>query len=355
MKKISLMFILACFVWAGCSHSKKVEKKIRSVKVAQVVSLNESSNKLILPATLNERRGVDLAFRVGGPLVTLNNIVGAYVKKGDVVASIDQRDFSVGLDKAESNYKLSKKEYERYKELLKRKSVSQSMFDQMEARYILAKGNYEDAKHAFEDTQIRAPYSGYIDRVYVENFQKVVPGQPIVSFIDLSSYKVTAWISADDVAKVGDDTRYVCKVKEADKTLSFDACFLELGSKSDFTKQSYPISVVIENTDGIKLRAGTSMLLELYSQDVNEGTSNVIPVTSLFTHAGNTCVWVLKNQKVELRNVQVDRVLSDVEVVVAKGLSNSEVIISAGANYLQQGEEVKIYKGFSKTNKGHQL
>ena len=109
MKKISLMLILTCFVWAGCSHSKKVEKKIRSVKVAQVVSLNESNNKLTLPATLNERRGVDLAFRVGGPLVTLNNIVGAYVKKGDVVASIDQRDFSVGLNKAESNYKLSKR------------------------------------------------------------------------------------------------------------------------------------------------------------------------------------------------------------------------------------------------------
>lgn len=323
--------------------------------MAKVVTLNESQNKVTLTATLNERRGVDLAFRVGGPLVYLNNVVGSYVKKGDVVASIDERDFKVGLQKAESNYKLSKNEYERYHELLKQNSVSQSVFDRIEAQYILAKGNYEDARHAFEDTQLRAPYSGYIDRVNVENYQKVAPGQPIAYFIDMSSYKVTSWVSVEDAQSVGEDTRFTCVIKDADSTYRFNAKLLELGSKASFTKQSYPLSVVLEDVEGLKLRAGMSILLEMYNQSESASSSSVVPVTALFAQGEQSCVWVLKDNQVERRNVVVEKILSDSEALVQNGVKPGELVVSAGANYLREGQKVEIYKGFSKTNKGNQL
>ncbi len=355
MRKRKLFLFLVLAVLIGCKENKQVQKKERSVKVTKVESLDKAMNKLTLPATVNERRRVDLAFRVGGPLVTLNNIVGSYVEKDQVIASIDNRDFQVGLSKAESNYKLAKAEYERYKMLLSQESVSKSLFDKIEAQYILAKGNYEDAKNALEDTQLRAPFSGYVDLVYVENFEKVNPGQPIVSFLDLSTYKVNAWISVNDAKLIDDNSSFLCVINDKDSTYRIDAKLLELGSKSNFSKQSYPISVVIEAPKSVKLRAGMTAQLQVYKSNDTNSDLCVIPVTSVFSTGKEKCVWIFRNNQVSKRIVELGQILSDDEIVIDKGLKENEVVVTAGVNYLQEGEKVKIYKGFSSTNKGNQL
>ncbi len=55
--------------------------------------------------------------------------------------------------------------------------------------------------------------------VYVENYEKVNPGQPIVSFLDLSTYKVVAWISEEDAKSVTKDTKFLTEIETADTTL----------------------------------------------------------------------------------------------------------------------------------------
>ncbi len=355
MRKGKLFLFLLIGVLFGCKENKQAQKKERSVKVAKVESLDKTMNKLTLPATVNERRRVDLAFRVGGPLVTLNNIVGSYVEKDQIIASIDNRDFKVGLSKAESHYKLAKAEYERYKMLLSQESVSKSLFDKMEAQYVLAKGNFEDAKNALEDTELKAPFSGYVNLVYVENFEKVNPGQPIVSFLDLSSYKINAWISVEDAKTIDTNTELICVINDKDSTYQFDASLLELGSKSNFTKQSYPISAVIEAPQGVKLRAGMTAQLEIFKGSKNTNSLCVVPVTSVFSRGKDNCVWILSNNQVTKRIVKLGQILSTDEIVIENGLNEDEVVVTAGVNYLQEGEKVKIFKGFSSTNKGNQL
>ncbi len=355
MRKGKLFLFLLLGVLFGCKESKQLQKKERSVKVTKVESFDKTMNKLTLPATLNERRRVDLAFRVGGPLVTLNNIVGSYVEKGQVIACVDNRDFKVALSKAESNYTLAKTEYERYKMLLSQESVSKSLFDKMEAQYVLAKGNYEDAKNAFEDTELKAPFSGYVDLVYVENFEKVNPGQPIVSFLDLSSYKINAWISVEDAKSIDSNTEFVCVVNDKDSAYQFKATLLELGSKSNFTKQSYPISAVMEAPENVKLRAGMTAQLEIFKGMENKSNLCLVPVTAVFSRGKDNCVWILNNNQVTKRTVELGQILSNEEIVINRGLSENEVVVTAGVNYLQEGEKVKIYKGFSSSNKGNQL
>jgi len=355
MRKGSLFLFLLITVLFGCKENKQIQKKERGVKVTKVESFDKTMNKLTLPATVNERRRVDLAFRVGGPLVSLNNIVGSYVEKGQIIASIDNRDFKVGLSNAESNYKLANAEYERYKMLLSQESVSKSLFDKMEAQYVLAKGNYENAKNALEDTELRAPFSGYVDLVYVENYEKVNPGQPIVSFLDLSSYKINAWISVEDAKSIDSNTEFVCVINDIDSTYQLNSKLLELGSKSSFTKQSYPISTVIEAPQGVKLRAGMTAQLLVYKSTKNKSDLCVVPVTSVFSSGKENCVWILNQNVVTKRIVKLGQILSTDEIVIENGLKEEEIVVTAGINYLQEGEKVKIFKGFSSTNKGNQL
>ncbi len=355
MRNCKLFLVLLATVLFGCSESKQVKRNLRSVNVAKVTSLTQSEDKMVLPATVNERRRVDLAFRVGGPLVMLNNIVGSYVEKGQVIASIDDRDFKVGLSKAESNYKMAKAEYERYKTLLEQNSVSKSVFDKMEMQYVMAKGNYEDAKNAFEDTHLKAPFSGYVDMVYVENFEKVNPGQPIVSFLDLSTYKVLAWVSQQDAKLLNEHTKFITEIQTNDSTYHVEGKLLELGSKASMSKQSYPVSVVIEAPAGLKLRAGVTAKLEIYKSFTGASDLCVVPVTSVFSRGEDSYVWIYKDSTVTKQQVVLGKILSTDEIVIEKGVKTDELVVSAGVNYLQDGEKVSVYKGFSKTNIGNQL
>lgn len=340
----------------ACQEKKQIKKSVRPVRVVKVRADKVNQGKIILPASINELKEVKLAFRVGGPLVKLNNIVGSYVKKGEVIAQIDPRDFKIAIESAESRYLQAKSEYERYKNLLAKKSVSKSLFDQMETNYTLAKTGYESAKNSLIDTEIKAPFSGYINMLFVENFEKVNPGTPIVSLLDYSNYEVNAWISAQDMDKINSETEFVCIVKNG-TTYRLIGKIKEIGTKSDMSKQSYPISVLVEVPKDLKLRSGMTAHLEIITPKIKAASTFLVPVTSVFSKVNKTCVWVFyeKTNTVSLRQVELGSIVSEEMLSVIDGLFVNEYVVTAGVHYLQEGQQVKMMSKFSKSNIGNQL
>ena len=99
----SLLFVVPAIavVLGGCKAEPPV-KPIRPVKtmiIGDVAAVSGRSFSGRAKAT----EEVNLSFRVSGPLVSLPVDVGTVVKKGDVVAQIDPRDFSLALDNARAN------------------------------------------------------------------------------------------------------------------------------------------------------------------------------------------------------------------------------------------------------------
>ncbi len=354
-KRLIVLSLSILIMMTGCGEKKQIKKSVRPVRVVKVSS-NLNQAKIVLPASINELKEVKLAFRVGGPLVKLNNIVGSYVKKGEVIAQIDPRDFKIAVESAESMYFQAKAEYERYKNLLAKKSVSKSLFDQMETNYKLAKTSYESAKNSLIDTEIKAPFSGYINTLFVENFEEVNPGAPIVSLLDYSNYEVNAWISAQDMDKINSETEFVCIVKN-ETTHRLKGRIKEIGAKSGLSKQSYPISVLVEVPKDFKLRAGMTANLEIITPNKESHFSFLVPVTSVFSKENKTCVWIFNEQTntVSLKQVKLGSIVSDEMLSVTDGLRDNDNVVTAGVHYLHEGQQVKMMSKFSKSNVGNQL
>lgn len=330
-------------ILTGCQEEKQVEKPIRPVKIVKVSVDKGQQSKIILPASINELKEVKLAFRVGGPLIKLNNIVGNYVQKGDIIAQIDPRDFKIAVESAESRYLQAKTEYERYKNLLAKNSVSKSLFDQMETNYTLAKTSYESAENALIDTELKAPFSGYINTLFVENFEKINPGAPIISLLDCSSYEVNAWISAQDVNKIKTETKFVCVINNG-VTYSLNGKLKEIGAKSGLTKQSYPISVLINAPKNIKLRAGMTATLEIIQSNKELQQTFLVPVTAVFSKDKKTSVWIFNENTntVTLRSVEIGDIVSSETITVINGLQENEHVVTAGVHYLYENQRVKM-------------
>jgi len=358
MSKSKLLILSACVLtlMAGCTEKKQVKKPVRPVRVEKVSADRIDQDKIILPASINELKEVKLAFRVGGPLVKLNNIVGSYVEKGEVIAQIDPRDFKIAVESAESRYLQAKAEYERYKNLFAKKSVSKSLFDQIETNYKLTKASFESAKNSLIDTELKAPFSGYINTLFVENFEKVNPGAPVVSLLDYSNYEVNAWISAHDMDKITSETEFICVVKNG-ANHRLKGRIKEIGTKSGRSKQSYPISVLVEVPTDIKLRAGMTANLEIITPNMEAHSTFQIPVTAVFSKENKTCVWIFNEQTntVSLKQVKLGSIVSDEILTITDGLGGKEYVVTAGVHYLYDGQQVKMMSEFSKSNVGNQL
>lgn len=110
---------------------------------------------------------------------------GMSVGSGTPLVTISSRNIADGdpVQRARIAYEISKKEYERMKELVKNKIVSDKDFAQAEQSYENARLSYEalSKNHSAIGQSITAPIAGYVKSVLVKEGDYVTIGQPLVS------------------------------------------------------------------------------------------------------------------------------------------------------------------------------
>ena len=110
---------------------------------------------------------------------------GMSVGSGTPLVTISSKNIADGdpVQRARIAYEVSKKEYERMKELVKNKIVSDKDFAQAEQSYENARLSYEalSKNHSAIGQSITAPIAGYVKSILVKEGDYVTIGQPLVS------------------------------------------------------------------------------------------------------------------------------------------------------------------------------
>lgn len=141
----------------------------------------------VLPSQGDER---EAAASASGVVMFSNpNLVeGTAVKAGQQLFVIESNgmadnNMSVRFQEATANYTVAKAEYERKRQLADDKIVSQSELQRAKARYETAKAAYDNLKGNFSQkgAVVRAPISGYVQRIHVTNGGYVEAGGPVVT------------------------------------------------------------------------------------------------------------------------------------------------------------------------------
>ena len=114
--------------FSACRSSETNEKQVLMVKT-ETVKNYENELQVTYPGRVKAAADVDLAFRVAGPIIRIPVQVGSFVRKGEVIAEIDPRDYELQYKATEAEYKQIKSEAERVIELYNRKSVPENDYD----------------------------------------------------------------------------------------------------------------------------------------------------------------------------------------------------------------------------------
>ena len=347
-----LLFCLA--VAAGCNNQEAEKTEIiRKVKLA-TVCLADSLEYYTYSGVINEKSDVGLAFRVAGPIQQIEVDEGDYVRKGQLVAQIDPRDYEIQLKAAQGQYEKVKAEADRVIELRKRNSVARNDYDKSVAGLKMAEANLEHAKDQMNDTKLLAPFSGYIQEVNFEEGEMVDAGMPVATLIDVTGYEVEVGIPMSMYVKRDDFVSFTGK----QTSVSENEFPLQLAgfSRTADNNQLYKLDLRLTPDENPELAPGMNTEVTI-AVKTDFRDKLCVPLNAVFRKDGDTFVWVFSPEKgiVNSRRVTTGQLTGENLVVLTSGVDAGEKVVAAGVHHLQENQEVEILENVSETNAGGML
>ena len=318
--KLIPVFVLAALM--SCSQPPVKEQGPRPVKLAEVTSLNlveKSFSGVVSPDQFS-----DLAFKMSGPLISLKVDEGQKVRTGQVVAEIDPQDFKWEYEAKKASFQTAEAQLQRAKKLLSKQAISKQEYETTEASYSNAKAAFEYAQNQLEQTKLRAPFDGFIQKKYVENYQKVQAGQGIVCLINPNKLQIQYTMPETNIT---------------------------------YFSTPYQIYVEFDNYKGIRFKAkvkeyveaspdGSGVPVFLYIDDPEFKGAVLAPLAAIVASEENNDKFVFvynaQSQKVERRQIEESGLVGKDNVIITKGLKAGDQVVSAGATRLVEGQQVKV-------------
>ena len=340
---------------AGCSSSDSDSDapapelarpaKIHTLDTEQVTLLRS------YPATLEASRKSNLAFRVSGQLRELPARSGAQVKKGDLLARLDNSDYQNALDARSAAHKLAKVQYDQAKKLKASNLASQLQLDQATASLNAAKANLTQANDNFRYTRLTAPFDGVIAKVSIDNYQAVQTGVPVMQLqasqqLDVSFSVPESLISQMSRITNPDVLSAICgevffSTHPGD---GYRACYKEHEMVPDPLTRNYKVLFDVDTPEAFSALPGMSANIVLDFSGFMAGDLEpilVAPVESVHEYEGGSWVWRI-NDQMRAERVQVKLgTLGDHGFEIVEGLAQGDKLVAAGLSHVRDNMLLK--------------
>ena len=354
MKGVVFSLFGLILLMCACGNSQTKQDRGKATVQADTVKSYQGELSIIYPGKIKAASEVKLSLRVAGPIRAVLPEVGAFVKKGELIAEIDPRDYEIQLSATEAEYNQVKEEAGRVIELYKRGSVPANDYDKAVSGLKQITAKYNAHKNALADTRLTAPFDGYIQKKFFDAHEIVNIGTPVLSMINNDYYEVNIDIPSSDFVRRESFKEFYC---EADvfPGVKIPLELLDVTQQANYN-QLFRVRFRMKPEEKLNLAAGMSVSVTIRFEPGQEGLS-IIPISSLFQKEDKSYVWVYDTAQmtVKMNPVQVVELDKDGQVIVESDLASGTRIVSAGVNGLREGQKVRLLAPVSSSNVGKLL
>ncbi len=346
---VTVFSLAALSLLTACKPAPVPAEDVRLVRTI-TVGATPTTTANTYAGEVRARTESALAFRVGGKIVSRAVNVGDTVKAGQVLARLDATDLKLGdqaavaqVAAAQAQFKVTKGDLERVRGLKQKGFASQGELDRFDAQHEAAKSQLQSALVQAEQVKNQTGYGvlsadadGVVMAVLAEAGQVVASGQPVVQIARSGAIEVAAAIPEDRVNTVREGMAVQVALWTASGK-TYPGTVRELSSAADPLTRTYALRVAVPNAPPeMRLRMTASVVIPL------EGLPDLIhiPAASMVTQGGKAGVWVAQAGVVKFRAVEFAGVQGN-EVLATAGLVAGDVVVTAGAAFLSEGQKVR--------------
>lgn len=317
------------------SASPSSAKKVLNVK-AQVVKLEELSEKIVSVGSILPDETVELSFETSGKIVEIDFKEGSFVKKGELLARINDAPLQAQLNKLEAQIPLAESRVYRQKTLLEKDAVSQETFEQVSTELATLKADIEMVKAQIDQTKLRAPFDGYIGLRQLSEGQYASPSTVVAKMTKTSPLKIEFSVPE----------RYSMQIKPGTSIR-----FFLVGTNREYQADVYAMDAEINLST--RTRTGRALYHNANAEIVPGAYTSVeidlnnieaaiaISSEAIIPEMGIDKVFIYKNGKAEPRIVKTG-LRTESKVQILDGLSVGDTLIVNGVLQLRQGLPVII-------------
>lgn len=272
-----------------------------------------------------------------GKIVQILAKVGSKVSLGQALVCIDNKLVKSQLDLAKYSFEKSKTDLQRYEQLVKTEAVTIQQYEQAKQACINAQATYVLSKDQYENSVIKAPFSGVITKRNVEVGTFLQPGNPVFDIVSINKIKLIVKLTETEVSQVLKN-EIVKVTTDLYPSTIFKGTVAGIVVKADGSKR-YDVEIEVINQPDKVIKPGMFGTATFDKRGLKSAL--VIPRKALTGSIKEPQVFVLQGDSVLLKDIDVD-FLNDKLLTVKGGLSEGEIIVMSGQINLESGSKVKV-------------
>lgn len=327
-----------------------------------VIKIKDSNSKLALVTTMKtEEKQFNHYLDLQGNVMTKQNVLiypemagtlikvyvkeGQNVKKGQLLATIDDGGMSSQLEQLKTQAALAKTTFERQKRLWEQRIGSEIQYLQAETNYQAVMNSVKQAESQLAKSNIRAPFSGIIDNVIQEQGTVVSPasGQAVFRIVNLSEMYIEVDVPESYIngVTVGKEVKIYFPVLGD----SITSAVRQTGNFINPTNRSFRVEIAVPNE---KNTIKPNLTARVQINDYSNNNAILIPQSLISENAeGEQYVYIAtevdsNNMAVAKKQVIRTGLTQGDYVEVLAGIDPEVQVVMEGARNVRENQNVKI-------------
>jgi multidrug efflux system membrane fusion protein len=344
--KSILLIIAASVVMLACSTStKKVSYTEKPVCVkTELLQETTAAQPIQCSGILTSKHTMKLSFKTGGIISKIYVDEGDYVKKGQILASLDMTEIDAQVSQAGLALDKAERDLKRVKNLYTDTVATLEQLQDAKSAYDAALNNKNIAEFNQRFSSITAPANGKIIAKLSEAHELIGAGMPVVVFTEQGTdeWIVKAGISDKDIVRLNNGDKALVTF-DAFPGKSFPANVSQISEAADPLSGTFGIEVTV-SSENERLINGFVAKIKIEPQ--NSQLVTLVPPEALTGADGKKAyVYVVNAADTTAQKVPVTiAYLQNNDVAVLERVNKMGQVITKGASYLEDGSKISIVK-----------
>lgn len=343
MRRMLLLGLSSLYLFSACHSEHPENHKQETVFIAtEAIRIDTAITKEYV-SQIHSVRHIELRALEGGYLQHIFVDEGQMVEKGQLLFKILPNIYKAELNRAQAESEIARIEYENTKALADRDVVSNTELAMAKARYDKALAEVELAQAHYAFTEIRAPFSGIIDRFHVREGSLVDEGELLSTLSDNSEmwvyFNVPEAEYLDYMAMLSHDSLLPVQLQMANgKVFPFEGLISAIEADFDNETGNIPFRATFPNTNRLLRHGETGSIL---MKDKLENAL-VIPQKATFEILDKHYVFLIDDEHI-VHQEQIE-LLNEMEdlYVVSEGLKEGDKILLEGLRKVRNGDHLEF-------------
>lgn len=336
---IALVTAFPAFTLISCSKESNIKEQVFHNVILSEVEAPGKTTSRNYSGIVEEGKSVNAAFMTGGKLLTLNAKEGDRVKKGQLLAALDDTDYKIGVNQLQVQFQQMEAEKKRMDEMYARHNVAPNDYEKFEAGFQQLKLQLEMANNKLGYTKLYSPSDGFVTFKYMQPGELVDAGTPIYKITDDTQFEVSVDLPLQVYLDRNEIKNAYGSVPNISNSIPLK---IESFTPDADNNQLYHMKLDVPSSYKKDLTTGMNISVTIEMNNEMEGES-LIPSRSIFDENGIAYVWVFNENDSTLSKRQITVIGQPMgSRSMVSGLNGSEKIVSTGVKQLKDGEKVNV-------------